>query len=88
MAIAKVIGFAALACATVIAAARLVHVPWHAATWVPIMSVALLGVLVLQFVPSSGPALWLEAGAAAVLGLVFAARLAHSGVHLETAVDL
>jgi O-antigen/teichoic acid export membrane protein len=88
MAIAKVIGFAALACATVIAAGRLAHVPWHAATWVPVMSVGVLGVLVLQFLPASGVAIWLEAGAAAVLGLAFAVRLVRSGVHLETAVDL
>ncbi|MGZ4507541.1 MAG: lipopolysaccharide biosynthesis protein [Blastococcus sp.] len=88
MAIAKVIGFAALACATVFAAGRLAHVPWHATTWLPVMSVGLLGVLVLQFVPSSGAALWLQAGAAAVLGLVFAVRLARSGMHVGAAVDL
>jgi len=84
MAIAKVIGFAALACATVFAAGRLAHVPWHAVSWVPVMSVGVLGVLVLQFVPSSGPALWLQAGAAVLLGLAFAARLARSGMHLES----
>ena len=86
MALAKVVGFAALAVGSLVAGGRLAHVPWHPATWVPIIGIGVGGVLVLQLVPASGPALWLQAGAAAVLGLVFAGRLARSGVSFRAPV--
>jgi O-antigen/teichoic acid export membrane protein len=80
MAVAKVIGFAALALGTIIAAGRVASVPWQALRWVPIMGVALVGVAVLQFVPATAMALWLQAGIAAVLGLVFAGLFARLGI--------
>jgi hypothetical protein len=80
MAIAKVAGFALLAVATMVAAGRVADVPWQASGWAPIIGVAAVGVLVLLVVPASAPAVWLQAGAAVLLGLAFAARIARMGV--------
>jgi O-antigen/teichoic acid export membrane protein len=87
MAIAKVIGFAALAVGTLVAAGRLVRIPWQAATWVPIICTAVLGVLVLQLVPSTNLAVWLQAGAAVVLGLAFVGQLARTGLPVHAPAD-
>jgi O-antigen/teichoic acid export membrane protein len=87
MAIAKVIGFAALALGTVIAAGRLARIPWQAATWVPVIGVAVVGVMVLQFVPGVGLAIWLQAGAAVVLGIVFLGHLARSGLPVHAPAE-
>jgi O-antigen/teichoic acid export membrane protein len=80
MAVAKVIGFAGLALATLVAAGRVARVPWQALRWAPVMAAALAGVVVLQFVPATAMALWLQAGAAAVLGLVFVGLFARLGI--------
>jgi O-antigen/teichoic acid export membrane protein len=80
MAVAKVLGFAGLAVATLIAAGRVASVPWQAGRWVPIMGAALVGVVVLQFVPATATAVWLQAGAAVVLGLVFVGLFARLGI--------
>jgi O-antigen/teichoic acid export membrane protein len=76
MAVAKVLGFVALAVATLVAAGRVARVPWRATRWVPVAGGTVLAVVALQFVPVSGVVPWIQAGAAAVLGLVFATRLA------------
>lgn len=86
MALAKVIGFAALALGTVVAAGRLAHVPWNSVTWLPIIGIGVLGVLVLQLVPTSGPMIWLQAGAAALLGLASVGLMARSGLRLRAPV--
>jgi hypothetical protein len=87
MAIAKVIGFAALALGTVVAAGRLARIPWEAGKWVPVIAVAVLGVLALQLVPASDLAIWLQAGAAVVLGLFFIGRLARTGLPVHAPAD-
>ena len=80
MAIAKVAGFALLAVATIVAAGRVADVPWRASTWAPIIGVAVVGVLVLLVLPATALVVWLQAGAAVLLGLGFAARIARLGI--------
>ncbi|HEV7189347.1 MAG TPA: lipopolysaccharide biosynthesis protein [Blastococcus sp.] len=80
MSVAKVVGFAALSLATVVAAGRVADVPWKASRWVPIIGTALVAVVALQFVPSSAEAIWLQAGAAVVLGLAFLGTVARLGL--------
>jgi O-antigen/teichoic acid export membrane protein len=80
MAIAKVAGFALLAVATMVAAGRVADVPWRPSGWAPVIGVAVVGVLVLLVVPASAPAVWVQAGAAVLLGLAFATRIARMGV--------
>jgi O-antigen/teichoic acid export membrane protein len=80
MAIAKVAGFALLAVATMVAAGRVADVPWRPSGWAPVIGVAVVGVLVLLVVPASAAAVWAQAGAAVLLGLAFAARIARMGI--------
>jgi O-antigen/teichoic acid export membrane protein len=87
MAVAKVLGFAALALGTLVAAGRLVRIPWQAWKWLPVVGVAVAGVLVLQVLPATDLTVWLQAGAAVVLGLAFAGQLVRSGLPVHAPVD-
>lgn len=75
MAVAKVVGFTALALATLGSARWVARVPWRPGRWLPLAGGAVLVVLALQWVPTSGAWLWIQAAAAAVLGLLAATRL-------------
>ncbi|HEV7188111.1 MAG TPA: lipopolysaccharide biosynthesis protein [Blastococcus sp.] len=72
VAVAKVIGFVALAVATALAASRVADVRWRGTAWLPIVVAVVLVVLTLQFVPATATAAWVQVGVAAVLGLVAA----------------
>ena len=67
---AKVLGFVAMAGLTMLVAARADPVAWGARRWLPLAGVAALGVGLLRLAPTSGPGIWVQAAAAAVLGLV------------------
>jgi O-antigen/teichoic acid export membrane protein len=75
MSLAKLGGFVVLAGVTLVATRRVARVPWQWARWMPIAGVTGLGVLALQFVPATGVAMWLQAGAAAALGVASLGRL-------------
>jgi hypothetical protein len=62
-------------------------VPWQANRWVPIIGAAVAGVVVVQFVPSTALAVWLQAGAAVLLGLVFGGWFARSAIPRRTPIE-
>ena len=80
MALAKLIGFVGLAVATLLAARGAARVPWQPARWAPLVAFTGACVFALQFVPGSGVALWVQAGGALVLGVVFLGGLSRLGV--------
>ena len=79
-ALAKVLGFVVLAGVTVLVAARTDPVSWGARRWLPVAGVGVAGVALLQLVPTSGPAVWVQAACAALLGAGVLARVLRAGL--------
>ena len=79
-ALAKVLGFAALAGLTMLVAARADQVSWGARRWLPLVAVAALGVALLRLVPTSGPSIWVQATVAAVLGVLALGRVVRTSL--------
>lgn len=79
-ALAKLLGFVVLAGLTMLVAARLDPVNWGARRWLPVAGAALVGVGLLQFVPTSGPAVWVQAGVAVLLGVLALGRALRTGL--------
>ena len=79
-ALAKVLGFVVLAAATMVVAARTDPVSWRVGGWLPVAGAAIAVVALLQLVPTSGPAVWVQAAAAGVLGVLVLLRGAHGAL--------
>jgi O-antigen/teichoic acid export membrane protein len=79
-ALAKVLGFVVLAAATMLVAARSDPVSWGARRWLPVAGLGVAGVALLQLVPTSGPAVWVQAALAVALGAAVVARLVRTGL--------